>query len=485
MKNIVIVGGGTSGWMTAAMLSKVLGTQINITLIQSKEIATIGVGEASIPPLVSFNQSLGIDDKTFIKATQGSFKLAICFDGWKQPQHRYYHAFGEIGHQVGLSPFHHIASANARSIWDFSVTSKMCDTNKMAISANLAGTPIKGPSHAYHFDAGLYAQLLQQQCQNDIQLIEATISEVKLSDDGAITSVITEQGQISGDLFIDCSGFKGLLIKQALKQGFESYANWLPTDRAIALPSKALAPLPNYTESTVHQAGWMWQIPLQHRTGNGIIYSSKHMDDEQALQTLLNKVGEQNVIGKPNFIKFTPGRTAKQWHKNCIAIGLSSGFLEPLESTSIHLVQSAILRLLKLFPRDNNYQLLQEEYNQQSQIEFEHIRDFIILHYHLNQRTEPMWQACQNMAIPTALAHKIALYQASGEIHGSSEDLFSLPAWLQVIAGQSQQSTRYNPSVDMMSKEQQRQLLTDINNIQAKACQSMPNHLDFLNKIMN
>jgi tryptophan halogenase len=487
IKNIVIVGGGTSGWMTAAMLAKLFKQTLNIQLIESKAIGTIGVGEATIPPLQLFNQALGIDEAEFIKATQASIKLGIEFKGWGKQEQSYMHAFGNLGKDLGLTPFHHFwlksQSANKTNLWDFSVNYQAAKQDKYAPLAHLANTQIPGITHAYHFDASLYASLLSQYSQRaGVKCIEGIINVTALNESGEIASVKLADGQvIEGDLFIDCSGFAALLIGQALGVDYENWQHWLPCDSAYAVPCEKSDTLSPYTQSIAHQAGWQWRIPLQHRTGNGLVYCSKYMSDEQAKQLLLDNL-DGKPLAEPKKLNFTTGRRVKQWHKNCVSIGLSSGFLEPLESTSIHLVQSAIIRLVKCFPHKGIATALVDEFNRQSQTEFEQIRDFIILHYHLNQKNDDagLWLYCREMAIPETLQRKIDLFRASGTVFRQQDELFTEAAWVQVMLGQGIIPADHHPLADSISNADLTDFLANLNTIISTSVSRLPSHEQYL-----
>ncbi|MGZ9898428.1 tryptophan halogenase family protein [Shewanella gaetbuli] len=494
INKIVIVGGGSSGWMTAAMLAKLYPSQLHITLVESDAIGTIGVGEATIPPLQIFNNVLGISEQDFINQTQATIKLGIQFEHWANKQDSYMHAFGDIGKSIGYTSFHHYWLADKpvdpQSLWQYSFNYQAAIAGKFEPKPRIHNNQLSGLTHAYHFDAGLYAQLLQQYCQQkQVTRIEGKITDVTLTNNGDIQAVILQNGQrLGADLFIDCSGFSALLIEKALAVGYESYKQWLKCDSAWAVPSalptdelnsSKIANTIPYTRSIAHEFGWQWRIPLQHRTGNGIVFSSEYISKENAKQALLaNLDGEP--LAEPKLIQFTPGRRVKQWHKNCVAIGLSSGFLEPLESTSLHLVQTAIIRLTKLMPNMRITQVAIDEYNRQSKLEFEQIRDFIILHYHLNQRTEPLWQYCQTMDIPASLKQKIQLFAETGNLFREQDELFTQDAWLQVLIGQGVTPKDYNPLANCISEQDRQEFLTNLKAIYQHYLAPLSTHQDFL-----
>ena len=487
IKHLVIVGGGSAGWMAAAMLAQMMGQQLKITLVESDEIATVGVGEASIPPLQIFNRALGLDEHEFLRATQGTYKLGIEFEHWLTENQSYMHAFGTQGKDLALTPFRHLwlnsTPESSNDYWRYSLNYQTAKANRFHPIHQLPGTELPGITHAYHFDASLYAKLLSKYSQQrGVKRIEGKITQVVLDkESGDVDYLELANGQaIRGDLYIDCSGFRGLLIKQALKIEYHDYSQWLLCDRAIAMPTEATQPRRPYTRATAHKAGWCWQIPLQHRTGNGIVYSSRYMSDDEALSILKHQV-DSTPIGDPKTIHFIPGRVARQWHKNCVSLGLASGFLEPLESTSLHLIQSGIIRLLKLFPNQMNISTLREEFNRQSAEEFEQIRDFIILHYKLNQRdNDPFWRHCREMPVPEILACKMALFSASGVIHSPQESLFSENAWTQVMLGQGLMPTSAHPLASALTTKQTTELLDNLRKIISKTTDGMTSHDDYL-----
>lgn len=490
IKDIVIVGGGTSGWMTAAMLIKLFKQQLNITLVESEKIGTIGVGEATIPPLQVFNNVLGINESDFIQQTQATFKLGIEFQNWGNNQQSYMHAFGDVGKDIGFTQFHHYWKksnpSDAKQFWDYSLNYQAAKNNKFSIMDKVQGTPLAGITHAYHFDASLYAKLLRQYSENlSVKRIEGLITATELSDDGSIMSITLKNGlSIKGDLFVDCSGFSALLIEKQLNVGYENWQHWLPCDSAYAVPCERSKELTPYTRSIAHDAGWQWRIPLQHRTGNGLVYCSKYLSDEKAKSLLLDNLdGKQ--LAEPRKINFTTGRREKQWHKNCVSIGLSSGFLEPLESTSLHLIQSAIIRLTKLFPHQGIQQANVDEFNRQSKLEFEQIRDFIILHYHLNQKDsqDDLWQQCRDMDIPQSLKQKIALFEQTGTVMRQQDELFTEAAWVQVMLGQGIIPNDYNPLANKIKDSDLNEFLSNVKHIIDRAVSAMPSHQQYIDKL--
>ncbi|WP_394176851.1 tryptophan halogenase family protein [Thalassotalea litorea] len=492
VSDVVILGGGTAGWITASLLGRVLGKVINITLVESDQIATVGVGEATIPPIINLNNALGIPESEFLKATNGSIKLGIEFDGWKTENDSYMHAFGGIGKDFPFSNFYHYwlkhreTAEKPYDFWDFSLNYQAAKQNKFAKMAKIEGTNLPGINYAYHFDATLYAKFLSAFAQNKgVTRVEGKVKTVHTNDDnGFVSSLELSDGrQIAGELFIDCSGLQGLLIDKTLNTGFEDWSHWLPCDRAIAVQSDRLENIPPYTKSTAHRAGWRWTIPLQHRTGNGIVYASNHMSDDEAQELLLNSINSAPLT-EPKVIKFKTGRQRKQWHKNVVSIGLSSGFLEPLESTSIHLIQSCATRLIKVFPHQGINSRDIEEFNRQSKIEIENIRDFIILHYKVNQRSDSrFWTQCRQMDIPETLQRKIELFRETGKIFREQDDLFTEIAWQQVLIGQGMIPNDHHILANQLSQPQLDELMKNLDTIITNAVNKMPEHRQFLAQV--
>ena len=484
---ITIVGGGTAGWMSAAAFSHFLGPAARITLVESDAIGTIGVGEATIPQIRMFNQALGIDEDEFIRATQASFKLGIEFVDWLRPGTRYMHAFGDVGRNVGLCGFQHLWSRGARlglagPPGDYALNDIAGRMGKMHRGAPLTARTVPEMPHAFHFDAGLYARFLRGQAEaRGVTRIEGTITEV-LRDgaSGDVSQLRLEGGAlVGGDLFVDCSGLAGLLIEKTLGAGFEDWTHWLPCDRALAVPCERAAELTPYTRSTAHDAGWQWRIPLQHRTGNGRVYCSQFISDEAAAESLLAHL-DGKPLAEPRLIRFTTGRRRAAWSHNVVAVGLSSGFLEPLESTSIHLIQSAISRILKFLPARGQSAVERAEYNRQVAFEMEAIRDFIILHYWANEREEPFWRACRDMALPDSLAARIELFRASGHIFREGEELFSEVGWFQVLAGQGIVPETSHAMAEAVSEAELKDYLGTIAALYRREAEAYPSHDAFI-----
>jgi len=485
IRSVVIAGGGTAGWMTAAALARVLGPRLTITLVESSEIGIIGVGEATIPAIQQFNKLVKFDEDEFLRQTQGTFKLAIEFVDWYEKGHSYMHTFGPVGRDLAYIPFHHYwlrDQATAGSMWDYSLNWLAAKQARFSRVERIANTPLSGLTWAFHFDASLYAAYLSRLAQKmGVRRIDAKIAGVLQSAEGDVSALKLEDGrEISADFFIDCTGFRGLLIEQTLKTGYDDWSHWLPCDRAMAVPSARVSPLLPYTRSTALEAGWQWRIPLQHRTGNGHVYCSAHTSDERARELLLANL-DSEPLADPRLIRFTTGRRRLLWNRNVVCMGLASGFLEPLESTAIHLVQVTIQRLILLFPHHGDYEARRLQFNRSAAAEYEYIRDFIILHYHANNRVgEPFWDDCRNMSIPDPLAHKIELFRETAGIFSSSEDLFQLSSWLQVMWGQGVRPRGTHPFVEAIAPHDRAGYLRDLRGLFAKAAETLPGHADFI-----
>ena len=483
-KRIVIAGGGTAGWLTAAAISRQLSSIFDVVLIESEDIGTIGVGEATIPTVRVFHKLLGIDEKEFVSQTNATFKLGINFENWKRKGESYFHSFGKTGKDSYLAGFQHFwlyghENGLAQSYGDYCFELQAAVNDKFAL-------PDKGQiNYAYHLDAGKYAQYLRKLSEGHGAVRkEGKISKVNTdADSGDIVSLELDSGEvINGDFFVDCTGFHGLLIEKTLKTGFEDWSHWLPCDRAWAVQTTLNDKLPPYTRANAHDSGWQWRIPLQNRAGNGLVFSTRFMDEQTAKEKLLSSIeGEQT--SEPRLIKFVTGRRKKVWNKNCIALGLSSGFIEPLESTSIHLFMTGIIRLLRLLPSGNISQANIDEYNQQTAHEIERIRDFIILHYHVTERDDsPFWQHLKTMEIPESLKHRIDLFQQSANVFQSEHDVFQVDSWVQVLLGQGVLPSQYHPSVNTMPIEELNQFLSSYKNGVSNAVAKMPKHKDFISQ---
>ncbi|HEY0414122.1 MAG TPA: tryptophan halogenase family protein [Allosphingosinicella sp.] len=487
VRKVVIVGGGTAGWMAAAALARFLPGQAEVRLVESEEIGTVGVGEATIPQLRLFNQGLGLDEDEFVRATAGTFKLGIEFVGWGGGDDRYIHAFGTIGRDLGLIPFHHYwlrhrAEGGVTSLWDYSASAAAAAQNRFGRSEERPDRLPSGLAHAFHFDASLYAACLRRYAEaRGVRRTEGKVAQVPLrSADGTIEAVVLEGGErIEGDLFLDCSGFRGLLIEQALATGYEDWSRWLPCDRALAVPCEAGGELTPVTRATAREAGWQWRIPLQHRTGNGHVYCSAFTSDEEAARVLLANL-DGPALADPRPLRFVTGKRRKAWNRNCVALGLAGGFMEPLESTSIHLVQSGIARLLQLFPGQGVVEAEIDEYNRQTDAEWLSIRDFLVFHYWANRRDGEFWRACRDMAVPESLTRRVELFRANGRIFRNSEELFAEVGWLQVMLGQGIVPAGYHPFADQLSAGQLAEFLALARKHVGHVAGQLPSHADFI-----
>jgi tryptophan 7-halogenase len=491
IERIVIVGGGTAGWMAAAALSRFLAHgNTRICLVESEEIGTIGVGEATIPPIRTFNALLGIDEADFLRATRGTYKLGIEFVDWGQPGQQYFHPFGRYGRDIAGIDFHQLY-LRERLRRPLPQIESFC-VSAVAARAGRFGRPQSDPDHpehdfnyAYHFDASLYAAYLRKYAEHlGVQRIEGKVEEVVLDPQSGFVQALqlTGERRVEGELFIDCSGFRGLLIEQALASGYENWQHWLPCDRAVAVPS-ASAGLPEpYTRSTARLAGWQWRIPLQHRIGNGLVYASPFMQAAEAERTLMDHLPAQ-ALAPPRHLNFVTGRRKLAWNRNVVALGLSAGFIEPLESTSIHLIQLGIAKLLALFPDRRFEPLERDEYNRAMQTAFEAVRDFVILHYKLSARSDSaFWSYCSNMSVPESLERKLALFRGRGRNLRSEGELFGLTSWVAVMLGQGVWPEDYDPSADALDEGKVRALIDHVQGSINQTVLTFPAHLDFLQR---
>jgi tryptophan 7-halogenase len=491
IKKIVIVGGGTAGWMASAAMSKLLSRDYSITCIESDDIGTVGVGEATIPQIKLFNTMLELDEDDFMRKTQGTFKLGIEFVNWGKLGDRYIHGFGSIGQDLGVIQFHHYwlkmrQQGLATKLDDYSLNTAAAPAGKfMRAVAEMANSPLGQLAHAFHFDAGLYARYLRGYAEaRGVKRIEGKIVKTNLrAHDGFVESVQLESGAvIEGELFIDCSGFRGLLIEQALQTGYEDWTHWLPCDRAVAVPCASAGPPTPFTRSTARQAGWQWRIPLQHRIGNGHVFSSKYISEDEATNTLLQNLDGEK-LAEPRTLRFVTGRRKKFWNKNVVAIGLASGFMEPLESTSIHLIQTSIARLIYFFPDKTFNQTDVDTYNRHSDFEFERIRDFLILHYHLTQRTDtPFWNYCRTMDVPDTLKEKMRIFQEHGRFFREADELFGLQSWVEVMIGQGLMPRSYHPMVDLLTEKELGEFVGNVKDVITRCVAAMPSHQEFINQ---
>ncbi|KAA8920176.1 tryptophan halogenase [Xanthomonas sontii] len=493
LRNLVIVGGGTAGWMAAAALARVLGPDYRITLIESEQIGIVGVGEATVPHIKAFNNLLGINEAEFVRHTQGSFKLGIEFADWQRPGTSYVHGFGtEIGHPLGLLPFQQYwfkqaLAGKAKPLGAYTLNTVAAKRDRFMTSATDVppNSPLANIAYAYHFDAALYAGFLRRYAeQRGVTRREGIVEEVQLHpESGDVISVRLASGEaIAGDLFIDCSGFRGLLIEQALHTGYHDFSHWLPCDRALAVPCAKVGPPTPYTRATARAAGWQWRIPLQHRTGNGYVYCSAHISDDEAAATLLANL-DGPALADPRPLRFVTGRRKQVWNRNVIALGLASGFMEPLESTSIHLVQSGISKLLELFPREGISPVLVRRYNERIAFEFDRIRDFLLLHYHATERDDSaFWRHCRSMPITPELQETLALFRDSGRFYRNGEEMFAEISWVQVMVGQGILPRAYHPLVDQVPQADLERFMASVEQTIGHCADAMPPHQAFIDR---
>ena len=481
-RRIVIAGGGTAGWMAAAAMARTLGSVIDLTLVESDMIGTIGVGESTIPPLVLYNRLLGIGEAEFMAATQATFKLGIMFENWKDVGEKYFHSFGAAGKDHWSAGFQHFWMHGKGAGHDHSYDD-YCLELKAAAESKFAHLPDERMNYAYQLDSSLYAAFLRKMAEADgAKRVEGKIGSVEL--DGAtgnISALVLADGQrICGDLFIDCTGFRAVLIEDALQAGFDDWTHYLPCDSAIAVQTASVRPPIPYTRAIAHDAGWQWRIPLQHRQGNGIVYCSAYLNKDAALDRLLGSV-EGEVLTKPNVIGYTTGVRRKQWYRNCVAIGLSGGFMEPLESTSIHLIQRAVLRLIRMLPAGDISPRDIAEFNDQQFADMEQIRDFLILHYKVTDRRDsPFWQQCAAMAIPASLEQKIELFRETGRVFRRNEELFAENSWIQVMMGQGIMPQSYHPVASKLSDDELEHFLSSLRESVSQTVAQLPAHADYV-----
>lgn len=483
LQNVVVVGGGTAGWTAAAAISKLIGANLNVVLVESDAIGTVGVGEATIPPFRTMHRLLKIDEADFLSRVQGTIKLAISFENWRDIGHEYTHSFGFTGQGCWAAGFQHFW-LKAKAL-GFAEDYERYAPELMAAKAGRFGLLQQDAlSYAYHLDATAYAGVLRQQAEQDgVTRIEGKIVDVHQTESGDISEVVLESGQVvAGDLFIDCSGFASLLLDKTLGTEFEDWTHWLPCDRAIAVQTQAVdEPIP-YTRSIARPSGWQWRIPLQTRVGNGLVYCSEFMSDDEARETLLANI-EGELITEPRVLRFRTGQRAKHWNRNCIGLGLAVGFLEPLESTSIHLIQRGVIRLMQMFPYGGIVESDRTEFNRQMDDEFRYIRDFIIMHYHVTERTDTeFWRRCRDMDIPESLHHRLDLFRDTGRVFEEDRDIFRENSWVQVMMGQGIEPKSYHPIVDMMDEPELRQFMQLQRQKVDHVLRQLPTHQEFINR---
>jgi tryptophan halogenase len=483
IKRIAIVGGGTAGWMAASILARALpGTGTVITVIESPDIGTVGVGEATIPPIIDLLRFLSINEGDFVKHTQSTYKLGIKFTNWAQAGHSYWHPFGSFGAMINLRPFFHAwhkarYEGLAPRFNDFSMNATLGDAGKFRFADAAVQGPVAGLRHALHFDASLVAKYLRTYSERlGVARLERTVAQTTLREDGFLDELIFSDGtRLQADLYIDCSGFRGVLIEGALKTGYLDWSDVLPCDRAVAMPTELASSRPPHTEAIAHSAGWRWRIPLQHRAGNGYVYASSHISDDAALDELSAAVGEK-PSADPRFLRFTTGRRRLFWNRNCVALGLASGFLEPLESTSIHLVMSGMYKLLEHFPDKSFAQSNIDSYNAELIEDIERIRDFIVLHYLTGRSDTPLWAYCQSMKLPDSLVQRIELYKRTGRIRCKVGELFTDLSWFYIFEGIGIRPESYDPLMDVVTIAQLREILGSMAQSTAAACNGVPSH---------
>ena len=489
IRSIAIVGGGTAGWLAASVLARALpGTGTVITLIESPEIGTVGVGEATIPPIIDLLRFLSINEQDFVRHTNATYKLGIKFTDWKEQGHTYWHPFGTFGAPINRRPFHHTwhrarATGAALRFSDYSVCAALGDAGKFRFPGGDPNGADAGVRYALHFDAILVARYLRSYSERlGVIRIERNVIGATMRSDGHLDALQFSDGStLCADLYIDCSGFRGILIEKVLGTGYLDWTALLPCDRAVAFPTPSTLPRPPFTRAAARGAGWQWRIPLQHRVGNGYVYSSAHCTDDQALEDLLG-TADGKPLADPRFLRFVTGRRRLYWNRNCIALGLASGFMEPLESTSIHLVTSGLYHLLEHFPDRGFDQANIDSYNHELIEECERVRDFIVLHYCLTQRTDtPLWRYCQSMAVPDSLRERIELYEASGRIRIRSGELFTDLSWFYVFEGLGLRPVSYDPLLDVVPERKLREILVSMARATGAVIKSAPSHDSYFN----
>ncbi len=483
VQNVVVVGGGTAGWTAATSIGRLIGRNLNVTLVESDAIGTVGVGEATIPAFITLHRLLKIDEADFLANVQGTIKLGIRFENWRRLDHDYIHSFGITGQGCWAAGFQHFW-LKAQKL-GFAEDYGRYSPELMAAKANRFGLLKQdGLSYAYHIDATRYAGYLREQAERDgVKRVEGRIVDVRQAESGDISEVVLESGQtVQGDLFIDCSGFVSLLLGKTLETEFEDWTHWLPCDRAVALQTRSVGPPIPYTRSIARDSGWQWRIPLQTRVGNGHVYCSDFIDDNAAREDLLANV-EGEVLTEPRVLSFRTGQRKKHWNRNCVGLGLAAGFLEPLESTSIHLIQRGVIRLLQMFPYGGVVPADQAEFNRQMDTEFRFIRDFIIMHYHVNERTDsPFWRRCREMDVPESLQHRMDLFRNTGRVFQAEGDVFTENSWTQVMLGQGIEPESYHAIVDMMEERELRQFMQILAGRVDGILNQLPSHEEFINR---
>jgi tryptophan 7-halogenase len=483
IRKVVIAGGGTAGWLAACALAHQFRDRLDITLVESEQIGTVGVGESTVPPIRTFHRFVQIDEQAFLRAVSGTFKLSILFEHWRRPGDRYIHPFGATGQGTWAAAFHHFWLDSRRrgmpsELGDFCLETLASRADRFSLDTD------SQVNYAYHLDAGLYAKFLRAQAErHGLVRVEGRIEAVvRHATSGHVAALVLDgDRRIDGDLFIDCTGFRGLLIEQTLQTGYEDWNQWLPCDRAVAVQTEPVGPPVPYTRAIAHEAGWRWHIPLQHRVGCGLVFSSRYMSDDQAQAKLLRDVGAR-PLRDPWVVPFRTGRRRQAWNGNVVSLGLASGFIEPLESTSLHLTISAVVRLIQLFPFDGLSPALVDQFNAVSRAEMEHVRDFIILHYHANQRDEPMWAACRDMALPPSLEVRLQAWRERAHAWQGADELFRVDSWTHVLLGQGIVPRQHHPLARALRDEDLRHLLRAIREPVERAVEQMPSQQAFIDR---
>jgi tryptophan halogenase len=489
LRRVVIVGGGTAGWMTAAALAKVLGRSVDIRLVESDDIGTVGVGESTIPMLRLFNALLGIDEDEFMRETQATFKLGVELRDWARIGDRYMHGFGPVGRNLATLNFHQYwlrlhQAGKALDLEAYSINRVAARAHRFMRADRAApNSPLSEIVHAFHIDAGLYARYLRKLAEAaGVRRTEGRVVDVELGpQDGHVQAIRLADGErVDGELFVDCSGMRGLLIEETLRTGWDDWSHWLPCDRAVVVPSERAADLPPYTVATARPAGWQWRIGLQHRTGNGHVFASGHMSEDEATAILLKNL-DGTPLAEPRTLRFASGQRQRAWNRNVVAIGLSSGFAEPLESTSIHLIQATIARLIAFWPDRAFRQADIDEFNRQCRFENERIRDFLILHYHATERDDTaFWNHVRTMTVPDTLQRKLDLYRSGGRIVRTDNELFAEVGWLQVLQGQRIAPMAHHPIADALDEADVAAYLEGIAAVIGNCVEQMPSHAKFV-----
>ncbi len=489
-QRVVILGGGTAGWMAAACLSKVHGRDnVSVTLVESAEIGTVGVGEATIPMINLFNTILGIDEADLVRETEATFKLGIEFADWRRVGESYLHPFGQYGVNMEGIPFYHYwlrlaAHEGAKDYGQFNMETLAVRAGRCGPTAT--DLPQIKLNKAFHFDARLYAAFLRRYSEaRGVERIEARVAEVGRDPmSGDVTQLVLDDGRIvAGDLFIDCSGFAAVLIGKTLGVEFHDWSRWLPCNRAIAVPCENAGPPQPFTRSTAREAGWQWRIPLQHRIGNGYVFCDAHLGEDAATQALLGRL-DGKPLADPRVLKFTAGHRVRMWENNVIALGLASGFLEPLESTSIHLVQSALARLMTMFPRRRGNAHVRRKFNDDMNSEYERIRDFLIAHYKLTERDDtPFWNACRTMEVPDTVAARFEVFENDGLVLEMPHDLFKENNWFSVLVGQGLYPKTYHPLADALPRDEFLKRMTELRRMILQRASALPTHAQYIDHL--